>query len=209
MYLYLPQLITRISQFGRIAILENSVFLDKEIVLGNSESFLINGPKTGRFNEKANPSINKSYAITFWVNVASPEKTTETEILNYGNHPRVTYFNNTDNTKEEQDKFIVYFTNTGNDNHHFSAPRQKWNFIVINYGDNGICDLFLNGELVKSVNLGSNIPTYNGSENISVGSEHGIYGAISNVNYYRNPLSLSQIITTYNLLIFKNPPVFD
>jgi len=215
LYLYLPQWITAVSKINRIALLENSVFLDKQVIISNSDSFQINKPKssiTNIFNRVPDTSINTNYAITFWVYISSPEKRSETEILNYGNHPRVTYYNNTDNTKFDQDKYIVYFSNTGMESekssYKFSAPQQRWNFIAINYNDNGICDLFLNGELIKSVNIGEFLPTYSFSDNVSIGADKGIYGSISNVSYYKSPLTLSQIRTNYNLLMFKNPPVF-
>jgi hypothetical protein len=50
---------------------------------------------------------------------------------------------------------------------------------------------------------------YSASDSISIGSDDGIYGSISNISYYRNPLSLRKIRTTYQLLMLKNPPVFD
>jgi hypothetical protein len=192
--------------------LENSVFLDKEIILRNSDSFLINKPVrtvASFFNGLPEGDVNTNYAISMWVYISSNEKRHETDIFNYSNHPRLTYFNNMDNTKEEQNKIIVYFTNTNDTvSHTISVEQQKWNFIVVNYNDNGICDVYLNGSLVKSVDVGVSRPTYHISDNVVVGSDKGLYGSISNVGYHKTPLTPSQISTTYNLLMFKNPPIY-
>jgi hypothetical protein len=205
------------SKLNSIVLLEKSVFLDKEIIISNSKPFQIKKPNHNTFQfdtQIEDTIINTSFAISFWVYISSPEKTNETDIFNYSNHPRLTYYNNPDNTKKEQNQFIVHFTNKEDANldetsHKFSAPQQKWNFIVINYNDNAICDLFLNGELIKSVNIGNYLPHYDNSQNVSIGSNKGNYGSISNIKYHKTPLTLSEIITTYNFLQFKNPPVFD
>ena len=213
MYLYVPHWIESISKIDRIGILDNSVFLDQQLVISNSDLFRVRRPGGNTIDQALEKTLmNMTYSITFWVYISSPDKQSETEIFNYASHPRMTYYNNTDNTKLEQNKFIVYFSNTGDDEsskYSFSAPQQKWNFICINYGANSICDLFLNGELIKSMDIGSSIPTYNISDNISVGSDGGIYGSISNISYYRHPLSLSEIRTMYNLLVLKETPVFS
>jgi hypothetical protein len=211
LYFYLPQWITYVSKINRIGVMDGSVFLDKQRILCNSESFRVNRPQsngnvTKLFRDEDTPIINTEYSLTFWVYLSSPEKRNETEIFNYANHPRMTYLNNIDNTRLEQDKYIVYFADTVS--HSFSAPQQKWNFIAINYNSNGLCDLFVNGDLEKSVDIGNHMPTYALSDTVNVGAEHGIYGSISNISYYKNPQSLSQIRTAYNLLMFKNPPVF-
>jgi hypothetical protein len=212
LYFYLPVLLTAKSKQKRIGILDNSAFLDKQVILRNSESFFIQPPPSSTFyfnNSLPNgiPSvINRNYSIAMWVYISSPEKRKETEIFNYANHPRLTYLNNTDNTKLEQNKYIMYFSNKVS--YSFTAEQQKWNFIVVNYKESGICDLFLNGDLIKSADTSNSMPAYHLTDNISIGEEHGVYGSISNISYYKEPLTLSKIATIYNLLMFRNPPVF-
>ena len=205
-YFYFMSWIENYSKNDRIAILDNSVFLDKQMILSTNNAFLIDAPQNSFFNNTPITTINKNYSISMWVYISSPEKRNETEIFNYGGHPRLTYYNNTDNTQLKQDKLIVYFSSDDKTEYHFSVPQQKWNFIVITYNGNGICDLFLNAELIKSMDYKA---TYSASDSISIGSDDGIYGSISNISYYRNPLSLRKIRTTYQLLMLKNPPVFD
>jgi len=89
-----------------------------------------------------------------------------------------------------------------------SLPTQKWNNFVFNYYDNS-CDLFINGILEKSfVFNNSNIPL-NGTDidNVIVGSNEGLSGAICNVKYYNFPQSTGQIANNYNILMFENPPI--
>lgn len=85
---------------------------------------------------------------------------------------------------------------------------QKWNNLVFNYTENGV-DLFLNGDLVNSINFGTenNFPSYNPNDKFRVGDHKDLKGAICNVSYFSNVLSTREISTYYNLLFFKNPPV--
>ena len=88
----------------------------------------------------------------------------------------------------------------------FSINDQKWNYIVVTYNNTSV-DLFINGILVVSKNLGNNIPLYYPTDSITIGDEKMINGAICNVCYYKTPLSEYQIVNTYNVLKNKNPPI--
>jgi hypothetical protein len=79
---------------------------------------------------------------------------------------------------------------------------QKWNNIIINY-DGGTFDIFLNGELVKSV---SQIVPYYTLDNLAIGTNNGIKGGICNLVYYNKPLNIHNINTIYNSVKEKNPP---
>lgn len=79
---------------------------------------------------------------------------------------------------------------------------QKWNNIVINF-DNGYIDVILNGDLVGSI---SGVAPYMKFDNIIVGEDKGLQGAICNVNYYANPLLMSKITLTYKTLREKKLP---
>jgi hypothetical protein len=94
---------------------------------------------------------------------------------------------------------------------------QKWNHFVFNY-DRNICDLYINGNLERSMDLTNSLPKINSyidmSSNItslqmSTGQDHGLYGAICNVEYYTEPLNKTEIITKYNLLMLSNPPIYN
>ena len=87
-------------------------------------------------------------------------------------------------------------------------PEQKWNNIVINYTSN-VVDLFINGNLETSFSYSPNykLPQYQVDDTIKIGSNDGLYGSICNIRYYHHPLSKSEIVNQYNLLVFKNPPI--
>ena len=84
---------------------------------------------------------------------------------------------------------------------------QKWHNLVINYVG-GVIDIFLNGELVTSVD---NMVSYKAFNSLEVGDENavgtsGIGGGICNVVYYPTYISKSRIKTNYNYFKDKNPP---
>ena len=94
--------------------------------------------------------------------------------------------------------------------HQVTVPSQRWNNFVINYDSNTV-DLFVNGNLEKTVNFSKlNIPPpkYLAHDQISIGSDQGIKGAICNIQYYTSPLSKEYITNMYNILKMKNPPTY-
>jgi len=82
---------------------------------------------------------------------------------------------------------------------------QKWNNIVVNYDNNNI-DLFINGELKSSKNYVNMFPVYKDTDRISIGNNN-LKGAICNIEYFENVLEKNEIVTNYNLLLNKNPPL--
>jgi hypothetical protein len=84
------------------------------------------------------------------------------------------------------------------------VPLQKWNHIVINYTD-GICDVFINGELH---NTKKNIVPYNDSNTIQIGSQQGIHGEICNVSLFYEQFNNKKIQQLYTQFKDKTPPTF-
>jgi hypothetical protein len=82
---------------------------------------------------------------------------------------------------------------------------QKWNNFIINY-NGGILDIFLNGELVKSV---VGVVPYYKLENLTIGEDNGIKGGICNVVYFRKQLSASNIYYLYNMVKNRSPPILN
>ena len=80
---------------------------------------------------------------------------------------------------------------------------QKWNNIVVNFID-GTYDLFVNGEMVNSFQGVMEDFNY---DNIKIGEDNGVSGGIANVLFYKNYLTKDKIISNYNLLKNKNPPI--
>jgi hypothetical protein len=88
---------------------------------------------------------------------------------------------------------------------YINMPNQKWNYIVINM-NNGVMDVFINGNLAKTVSI-QLIPSFSPLDTVVIGDNPGVDGAICNVKYYTVPMTKYEITNSYNLLMYKNPPV--
>ena len=86
------------------------------------------------------------------------------------------------------------------------VPSQKWNHIVFNYYENTV-DLFINGNLERSMNLKNSPIHFLPTDIISVGDVNGINGSLCNLVYYTEPLTKTKISHIYNTNFMKNPPV--
>jgi hypothetical protein len=154
------------------------------------------------------------YGISFWlyldsenpsVNLASNKYTS---VIHYGDKFHLVY-----NVKLNTMRLIT--KNNGNSKNVldedgntilFEKPNillQKWNNIIINY-NSGALDIFYNGLLEKSK---LQIVPFMEYDSLVVGSEKGIFGRICNVNYFKTPLTSSQIYNLYNSLKKKTPPI--
>jgi hypothetical protein len=126
--------------------------------------------------------------------------------LNYGGKPNILYKADTNslmitmsladqNHKQSPNKLFEY-DDEGNriiyTNNKFLL--QKWNNIIINY-NGGTLDVFLNGELVKS---SIEVIPYMKFDILTAGTDGGINGGITNVIYFKNPLTMSNIYYVYN-----------
>jgi hypothetical protein len=92
-----------------------------------------------------------------------------------------------------------------------TLPIQKWNYFAISYDENKV-SVFVNGNLEKTYHFTKDkddIPEYTGRDTISTGSDIPTknVGAICNVQYYTVPIGQYEVISEYNLLMYKNPPV--
>ena len=94
----------------------------------------------------------------------------------------------------------------GENSFRITIPSQKWNNIVFNYYQNTV-DLFINGNLERSMNLKNSPIHMLPTDIISVGDVNGINGAICNIVYYTEPLTKTKISHIYNTNFMKNPPI--
>lgn len=162
-----------------------------------------------------NEDFNYHYGISFWLYIDSFPPSTNysydkyTSVLNYGNKPNILY-KASDNTMiitmpkssstnaeleyidEYIDEIIIYKLE--------NVLLQKWNHIVLNF-NNGTLDVFYNNQLVKSVN---EIVPYMSLDTLKVGSPNGIKAGISNLIYFKNPLTAINIYYLYNSVKNKN-----
>jgi hypothetical protein len=94
----------------------------------------------------------------------------------------------------------------GENSFRLTIPSQKWNHIVFNYYQNTV-DLFINGNLERSMNLKNSPINMLPTDIISIGDTNGINGAICNIVYYTEPLTKTKISHIYNTNFMKNPPI--
>jgi hypothetical protein len=116
----------------------------------------------------------------------------------------------------ERNKLVFYFyqyppVNQYEDASHtfynVTVPNQTWNQIVLNYRNNEV-DLFINGALERTFEMTEFLPKYDVTDSITIGSSNkGLDGAICNVAYYPYPLTLEQVVFSYNTFAGANPPV--
>jgi hypothetical protein len=213
LYFYYPQLIDLIYRKDGIVLLEKLRYLDIPTVLTGTD--LLTMMETDS-NNTTNQVFRKEYGISMWVYI-NPQPpnyiaySKETPIFCYGNgksgKPLITYYNNIEGESEKKDKLLFYFSDSSK---HPDATiyiaKQKWNYIVVNYKNN-ICDVFINGVLEESVKLETDkYPIYSLGDNITIGSDNGIYGAICNCKFFFQPLTKINISNTQVMLGKKNPP---
>jgi hypothetical protein len=178
------------------------------------------------FNRYVTQYRDNNYGVSMWIFI-NPTNTSigeEVEIFNYANgKPRITYSNNV----SSHNIIKIYLTNsidqdntnnpdnqieTDNNNptvsYEISLPIQKWNYFAFSYYANNV-DLFINGILERTFTFNNNKPIPGSiTDKITIGQDkNGLNGAICNIQYFQNPLLLSQVANTYNLLYYKNPPI--
>jgi hypothetical protein len=224
-YLYLPKILNLYLNKGGKVLLDDSRFLDKEYTLASGSELKIKDKHAQLVAgvEKTSKSSDQNFSLSMWVyiNTQPPSDGTyakESNIFHYYNEnsnsnykkPQIVY--NYHAKTNKINNFKIYFTNDEVDGiknyYEFAMPEQKWNNLVINYNSD-IVDLFVNGNLATSFKFAPNykMPNYNNSDIIKIGSNDGLYGSICNIRYYHHPLSKSEIVNHYNLLVFKNPPI--
>ena len=183
---------------------------------------LQNGDSSNVNNNR--PTVNNyDFAFSMWLNTNTAIDQVKYDIFFCGtNNGRL------DNDKPRGKPYIRY---RGSDEYEFiltdkevdnsftsykmTLPTQKWNHIVLNYHHNR-CDIFVNGQLVHTAKFDQGkVPVLTQDEKtiVMIGDKPEnvpggtIHGAICNIMVYRKPLTIQQIVNTYNLLHTRNPPL--
>jgi len=229
-YFYSNYVINAIYTTGThpITLLNEPVFLNRVTALNYGKVYakeesnnngieLSSVPSAMEYRLATKHTYNNNYSVSVWVYINAQEtvlKNFKYNILDFARgKPRLIYMNENSvdltNNSIYLDKILVNFSNTdlsGKTSYTFNIPKQKWNNIVINYSSN-IADLFLNGVLIKSMDISKYIPDGFATDTIVAGSTHNLNGGICNVQYFPDVLTQTAIINNYNLLMNKNPPV--
>lgn len=177
-----------------------------QFVLTHDANQLVKSPinlnnynKLGTFQDLnyINNNINYKYSMSCWVYLDSfpPETNASysefTSLINIGNKPNI-LFNVSLNKllikmKVSADQEEILYESTD------IIRYQKWNHFVMNY-DSGILDVFINNDLVASV---QEVVPYKEFDIVSCGSNEGIHGGISNVLYFNHVLGKPKITSLY------------
>jgi hypothetical protein len=221
-YLYIQRSANSPPSKNSTVLLDKPEFLSSLNVIGQKETFRI--PVNNINNPgKEDDIIPRHYSISMWIYInqhpsSNAAYSKETNVFRYGHpaakggHPRVTYFNNT-NDPAKSDQIIVYVSNQlDSSGVSLSIPAQSWNQLVISYTETGV-NIFLNGDLEKTVELSiADRPKYQLDDIAEVGEgdntvlQGGLHGAICNVVYYTEPLTAFNVASDYNRKRYSNPP---
>ena len=214
LYVFMPSIFNIVNKQGGNQLVDKPVNTNTKYDLGTFQEL----------NKR--DDFDYQYAISFWVFINSigpnmnPNYNRYTSLLNFGEKPNILYNGSINtllvtmdmngelpsNNEETYTNKLVEFDENGNRilyrNEKFLL--QKWNNIIINYSG-GILDIFLNGELVKSI---VGIVPYYKLDSLTIGQNDGIEGGICNVIYFRQKLNTNNIFYLYNMVKDKSPPVF-
>ena len=229
LYIYLPPILYGIYVPTGVTLLGDPLFLASEVVIGNSERFLLNAPidtdSRGDINSTTPTDIyNTNFSLYMWIyvnnTIVNMDKK-ESMIFKYAGKndfygkPSVSYLGD-DNWRFMFSNIHGYESKTPPVDLHkvqlpeyiVKMPSQKWHHIVFTYTGSYV-DLYINGSLARSMDISKRLPTKHAGDLVTIGTkkEYAVPGAICNVNYYANPLSSIQVAGIYNLLFLYNPPV--
>ena len=207
LFFYLPDVISNAIQKNSKVLQMEPLFLNKETLIGTSSIGLMD-----KSTLDLTETYRQNYSISFWTIInthGTINNGVENTIFKYGSKesykPRVSH--TLDNTG---DNFIFQLSTNIDTAYKISLPSQKWHNFVFNYNNSRV-DLFINGKLEKTyefvVDNKTDLPTYSSTDEIKVGGENGLDGAICNVQYYSVPLTNTDIANLYNLYMLKNPPI--
>jgi hypothetical protein len=203
---YIPKISMNL---GGIPIVNETLFIDSKYTFKNVEK------KTD--NLLAQMKGDRRYAISLWtfVNQRTHLSDRKINIFSYGYEnketkiaswkPRI-QFKGAENShsKHKKDTYIITFATGVTSEIQLSS--QKWHNFVFNYNGDAI-DLFVDGNLERSFNP-KEIPEYSeSSDQFIIGDDSGVYGAICNVTFYDEPLTIREITSAFNLLNGRNPPI--
>lgn len=211
-YLYVPPFIQKIQSktVPGIPIQKDVLYLNRKTTLSNEVHKSTRQKKSEQWTARlADMGTNQLYAFAMWVyilpvdvgdsDLSDSDKYT---IFRFGDlanpkhgAPCIRYAggNNApyDTALQRGDHWRFHLTSAETDSGTLlSVPSQKWNYVVVNYSNNG-ADVFINGELRHHQTFTpAQLPVYLDTDVFILGgdNDHGL-GAIREVTYYDRPVS--------------------
>ena len=212
-FVIIPKLFSTKPKDTTKILLSSAVFLNKETIIGDKTIFSI------KINDQVNTIQN--FSISFWTFINNNTKSTT--LLRIGDQAKpmgnFNIISNSDGTyicSIPGLKDIVLNKNDDspediriNEDIKRTLPIQKWNHIAVSI-DNNKVNVFLNGQLnnVHTIERQDYLFKF-GDNAIITGSNNSTtnLGAICNVRYYTIPITLDEVVSEYNMLKYKNPPI--
>ena len=193
-YFLIPFLIKWIANFNRSQLLNEPMYLDKETVHGDFETLYNAVKRDGSYAfEKADRYV---YTLSSWFRINptpasyGTKYAQDSNIITFGDRPRVTYNNETRRFKvqcklSETSTVTVYETD--------ELPLLRWNNVTVAC-DGASMTVFLNGELVGSEKNISPLVEYN---LVVCGQRGGIQGAVDDISFSRRALHPGEVKLAY------------
>jgi len=182
---FIYNFVNEFVQGGKV-LLREPVHLNKTQVLSTYKEL-----NKGRDDDEGREGFNYQYGISSYIYIDANNRNDYYQtILDYGGKPRIQY-NGAQNSLQiivldDYDKEKVVLTMP-------DVQLQKWHHLAVNYVG-GNLDVFLNGELIKSV---KNVVPYMTLDDLIVGSsqneENVLNGGIKDVVYFDKPLTLTNL----------------
>lgn len=232
LYFIAPQIFNKINLQGGKLLVNQPVYTNSNFSLGTYQE--LNGNKNK--NEEDLFDYQYAISFWFFLDANAQSSQKYSSILNFGEKPNILYnnekntlivtmpndvqikSNKTNKTnKSNSNKTNKYGNKTEEDMNDDTINNstilyknkdillQKWNNMIINY-NGGTLDIFLNGELVKS--LPGVVPYYK-LDNLTIGDANGVNGGICNVVYFNKTLTSTNIYYLYNMVKNFSPPIVE
>ena len=209
----LPTIMNSIIQQNKGLILPGASSLADKMIISDSSIMIhefVDESTSNQplINSSLKTTYNQNYAFSMWIYINKYDNgihRQQRNIFNYGNES----LNGKPCIYIQSSQVYISLSNTMPENSTIPLDihAQKWNQIVVNYRYNQV-DVFVNGELNKTIHLESNFPTMSPDDVVVIGDDRGgISGSICNISYHSKPLNKMDISSMYSFLHLFNPPV--
>lgn len=206
MYKFLPEIFKQVQQGVTAELRKDLLTLKTETILVNYNKNI--NEKIKALDDMLAVTVNRTnmkFSLSMWFYIVgmSPNKYPYNEEANIfkihddtNYHPKIVYDGSKNVCK-------VYCSNV--DITEFKITLQKWVHFVITYNKNNI-DIFINGELVKSVPRTPESVIFKPTDNAVVGQKDGLFGGICNILYFDRAITKREITFNYELNEGLDPP---
>ena len=208
LYKYAPELFKKVKQGAATELYKDPLLLRTETKLANYNKRVVDKINNLSNSDMSSVAVNRTdmkFSLSMWFYVVGMssnkypynEEANIFKIVDDTNyHPKIVYDGSKNICK-------VYYSNA--DATEFKITLQKWVHFVITY-DSDTVDIFINGELVKSMPRIPDSVVFNPTDNAVVGQKDGLFGGVCNIQYFGRPITKREVLFNYNLNKGLDPP---